>query len=274
LSILIDDEEKVSATQTVFNHGVYDYAQIYGKETISHGGLGYGDTVYSGGKEFVYGVTSGAIISSGGSLFVSSGGTVSASTLRGGTLTVSSGGSVSGGLTISSGTANISGTVATGQTITFAGSGGDLALYPGNLATFHATIGGFSTGDKFDLGGFAYSASETRSFAEYASHTSGLLTVTDGAEVAKLTLLGNNTSSDFALSNDSSSSDGTATRANYGGGLSGGVVSFIVSWGRLRTRLLWETRHGQSCTVRSGTPSPLIGFRRRWKVRRRNIPAT
>jgi antigen 43 len=182
-------------TQTILSGGVDDYAQVYGIEKISAGGLGYGDTVYSGGHEYDYvnGVTSGAVISKGGTLTVSSGGTVTAATLRGGTLTELANGKMSGGLTISSGTANISGTVASGQEILFSGPG-DLALY--NLAGFHATIGGFSTGDKFDLGGFGYTTSETEVFS------AGTLTVTDGAQVAKLTLLGSYVTSDFALSTD------------------------------------------------------------------------
>ena len=160
------------------------------------------DTIHSGGREDVRanGVTSGAIISSGGTVVVSSGGTVFDATLRGGTLTELANADMSGDLIISSGTANLSDNVASGEEVLFAGSGGDLALY--NVTQFHATIGGFSTGDKFDLGGFTYSAGEKETFKENAAHTSGLLTVTDGAEVAKLTLLGNYTSSDFALSDD------------------------------------------------------------------------
>ena len=102
---------------------------------------------------------------SDGTAFVSSGGTFSDGEDQG-TLTVSSGGHVSGGLTISGGgIANISGPVAAGQVVSFTGAG-DLALY--DLADFHATIGGFSTGDKFDLGGFAYSAGETESLSRAA----------------------------------------------------------------------------------------------------------
>ena len=188
-------------TQTILSGGVDDYAQVYGAEKISAGGLGYGDTIFSGGHEYAYvnGVTSGAVISKGGTLTVSSGGTVAAATLTGGTLTELANGKMSGGLTISSGTANISGTVAAGQEILFAGPG-DLALY--NLASFHATIGGFSTGDEFDLGGFGYATSETEVFTENAAHTQGTLTVTDGAKVANLTLLGNYATGDFHLSTD------------------------------------------------------------------------
>ena len=164
--------------------------------------MGYGDQIYSGGRENVSGggATSGAIVYSGGTLFVSSGGTATAAVLSGGTLTELANGHMSGGLTISSGTANISGIVATGQEIVFGGTSGDLALY--NLSQFHATIGGFSGRDLIDLGGFSYSGSETAVFSSNAAHTSGLLTVTDGAQVAKLTLIGSYATSNFALAND------------------------------------------------------------------------
>ncbi len=157
--------------------------------------------VYSGGQLYVSsgGVDSGAILSSGGVGVVYSGGSIKAATvMSGATLTVSSAGFASAGLTLSGGTANISGS--TLNPMSFSGPGGDLALT--NLAGFASTIGGFSTGDEFDLGGFGYSAGETETFQENGAHTQGLLTVTDGAQVAKLTLLGVYTSSDFALSND------------------------------------------------------------------------
>ena len=142
------------------------------------------DTVASGGTQYDYGVTSDTTISKGGtedvfsggaadisqiygSEVVSSGGSVYADTVHsGGALTVSSGGSVKDGLTISGGYAGISGAVASGQEIRFAGTG-DLAFY--DLAAFHATIGGYSTGDEFDLGGFAFGVGETRSFTENAA---------------------------------------------------------------------------------------------------------
>jgi autotransporter passenger strand-loop-strand repeat protein len=173
-----------------------------GFELVSSGGVASGTVISSGGREYVYsgGIDRHSIINSGGLSFIMSAGTVSGGKLiSGGSLVVSSGGIVQAGLTISGGTATISGTVGAGQTITFAGSG-DLALY--NLPAFNATISGFSTGDMFDLGGFTYSASETRSFIEAASHTSGTLTVTDGGQSANLTLLGSYATSNFVLSND------------------------------------------------------------------------
>ena len=64
------------------NGSVDDYAQVYGEENISAGGLGYGDTVYGGGVMTVFagGVDSAGVVSSGGNAFVSSGGTVTGET--------------------------------------------------------------------------------------------------------------------------------------------------------------------------------------------------
>ncbi len=114
--------------------------------------------------------------------------------ISGATMTVSSGGVVLAGLTLSGGTANISGSMAAGQTMSFAGTGGDLALY--NLPAFGASIGGFGSGDKIDLGNFAFSSAATRSFS------SGTLTITNGASHASLTLVGAYVTSNFALSSD------------------------------------------------------------------------
>ena len=107
-----------------------------------------------------------------------------------------------GGLTISGGTAVISGSVASGQTVNFAVPGGDLAL--ANSSTFAAIISGFGAGDTIDLGGFVYSAgTETSSFAEAANNTSGTLTVVDGGIQAQLTLAGSYVTSNFTLATDS-----------------------------------------------------------------------
>ena len=56
-------------------------------------------------------------------------------------------GGVLEGLTISGGTAVISAAVPAGQAVTFAGSGGDLALYGVSGASFAATLSGFAKGD-------------------------------------------------------------------------------------------------------------------------------
>jgi hypothetical protein len=84
--------------------------------------------------------------------------------------------------------------------VTFAGSGGDLAL--NNLAGFAAAISGFARTDELDLGGFAFSSSAIVTFAEAATKTSGTLTVVDGTQQASLTLLGNYTQDTFSLMTD------------------------------------------------------------------------
>ncbi len=171
---------------------------------VSNGGVASGTVISQGGKEYVNsnGIDIGMVISSGGLAFISSGGTMSGGTLiSGASLLVYSGGTVKAGPDdLRRHRHNLRCGRRWSRTITFAGSGGDLAI--DNLANFHATIGGYSTGDEFDLGGFSYSSSETRSFTEAGSLTSGTLTVTDGAQVAHLTLLGSYVTSNFALSND------------------------------------------------------------------------
>ena len=188
-----------------------------GQQTVYAGGSTYADTVASGGAQNVSGLALSATISndgtenvlSGGSAglsqvygseVVSSGGVAYADRVHsGGVFTVLSGGSVTGGLTISGGTASIFGAVENGQEVLFAGHG-DLAFH--DLAAFDATIGGYSTGDEFDLGGFAFGASETRSFTENSGLTGGTLSVTDGSRHVNLSLLGSYVTSDFALTAD------------------------------------------------------------------------
>jgi len=166
------------------------------------GGVTIATVLSSGGAEYVYsgGVASGSIASAGGYLFVSSGATASADVVSGGTVTVLSGGSLTGGQTIAAGSAVISGTAAAGQTISFTGATGDLVL--ANLPSFGAKIAGMTgTGQKVDLVGFAYnSATESASWSQGTG--SGTLTVTDGAQVAHLTLIGTYVTSNFTLSTD------------------------------------------------------------------------
>jgi hypothetical protein len=133
---------------------------------------------------------------------VSSGGSASGATiLSGGLEFVYAGGTLGGTTTLAGGKATISGAVASGATIAFSGSG-TLAL--ADPAAFAGEIAGMSNStQKIDLTGFAYaSATETASWTEAGSLTSGTLTVTDGAQVAHLTILGDFVTSNFTLSTD------------------------------------------------------------------------
>ncbi len=101
------------------------------------------------------------------------------------------------GVTLSGGVAIIAGSE--GQTVTFVGSGGDLVL--DDLPAFSGQIAGLSLkSQKVDLGGFAYSTGETVSWTQAVG--SGVLTVTDGAKVASLALIGTYVTSNFMLSDD------------------------------------------------------------------------
>ena len=201
-----------------------------GSATVSAGGAADASIVQKGGKEYVTasGTASGATVGSSGTLYVSSGGTAigtmvsggglefisSAGTISGGSvitggkLTLYSGGVLQGGLAISGGTAVISGAVSAGPTVTFAGPGGDLALYGVSGASFAATISGFTSGDTIDLGGFAFSTSGKVNFS------AGTLTVSEGGKTATLTFAGGYATSNFILSKDTA---GTGTFVKFTG---------------------------------------------------------
>src|SRR5262249_14470745 len=94
-----------------------------------------------------------------------------------------------------------SGAIGAGKTVTFSGSGGVLLLAA--PTTFAGTVAGLSlASQEIDLAGFAYGSGETVSWTEAVSNTSGTLTVTDGALVANINLLGSYVTSNFALSDD------------------------------------------------------------------------
>ena len=170
-----------------------------GTETILAGGKVSGAVVWEG-FELDSGTAGGTVVRSGGQEIVEKGGIASGSVISsGGILIVSSGGALAGGLTLSGGTATISGTMGAGQKVKFVGAG---VLVLDNLTGFQAKISGMSSAtEKIDLGGFAFSSGgETVTWAK--TGTSGTLTVTDGAKVASLTLIGTYTASDFHLSTD------------------------------------------------------------------------
>jgi len=91
-----------------------------------------------------------------------------------------------------------------------------------NLPGFGASIAGMTgAGQKVDLVGFAYnSATESASWSQGTG--SGALTVTDGAQVAHLSLIGTYVTSNFTLS-----TDGAGGTFVVDPPLSHGVASFV-----------------------------------------------
>jgi autotransporter passenger strand-loop-strand repeat protein len=125
-----------------------------------------------------HGVASSTTVSSGGVLLVSSGGSAVGTVLSGGTETVLSGGVVSGAVTFKG----------TGDTLSVAGR------TPAALS-----ISGFAKTDTIDLASFAFKGAKL-SFVENNAKTSGILTITDGALKASVTLFGNHVAAGFKLS--------------------------------------------------------------------------
>ena len=84
------------------------------------------------------------------------------------------------------------------QSVTFAGTTGTLKLE--DPQAFTGLVSGLSGADAIDLSGFAYGANVTATYLGNA--TGGTLTVTDGAETARIALSGNYLSSTWTLSSD------------------------------------------------------------------------
>jgi autotransporter passenger strand-loop-strand repeat protein len=158
-----------------------------GVETVSSGAHASGTHVLKGG-EIVYagGTITTPAISSGGSEGVAAGVKVSSLTVGAGvTLFVSSGGTASA-------------TILGGREIVSAGGivGGTTKFEAHGKLTVSATTGvalsisGFAATDTLDLAGFGFKSTEKLTFVENKAKTSGVLTVTDGVLHASVTLFG------------------------------------------------------------------------------------
>jgi autotransporter passenger strand-loop-strand repeat protein len=159
-----------------------------------------GATLLSGANLETYGLS---IYLHATETVVSGGVAISAIVNAEGTLVVSSGGVISGGILMRGGTAIIAGAVGSGQTVTIQDAGVTTDLELDNLPAFSAKISGLNAADeKIDLGGFAYSSGETRTWTQASGGASGTLTVSDGGQVANLVLIGAYTTSNFTLSDD------------------------------------------------------------------------
>jgi autotransporter passenger strand-loop-strand repeat protein len=163
--------------------------------TVSSGGTASKPTVLAGGTvadlghtlsatvrgmEIVSarGVASSTTVDKGGTLRVNSSGTAAATVLSGGTETVSSGGKIVGA-------------------VTYKGTGGTLSVAGKTGIVF--SVSGFAKGDAIDLANFAFKGAKL-SFVENKAKTRGVLTITDGALKARITLFGQYVATGFKLS--------------------------------------------------------------------------
>jgi autotransporter passenger strand-loop-strand repeat protein len=126
------------------------------------------------------GIVVGAVVFSGGSEIISSGGTISGATLNGGFLEIKSGGTA-------------------GSTqIGFGAGGGTLEL--DDSQTFNGVISGFGVPGNIDLSDISYSLSTTLGYI--CDVNSGTLTVSDGTHTAVLALLGQYVVGNFTMQSD------------------------------------------------------------------------
>ena len=155
-----------------------------GVAIVLSGGTTFGITIASNGVEVVSpgGIASNSILSTGGYEVVFSGATAAGATLTsGGVLIVNSGGSGSGAMN-------------------FVGVNNEIIVNSGGNIS-GATISGFHLGDYIDLKGLGFTGDVTS--ANYVGNTtSGVLTVTSGAQSVSLNLLGQYVTANFTLAND------------------------------------------------------------------------
>jgi len=169
-----------------------------GIETVSSGAHASGTHVLKGG-EIVYdgGTVTTPVIASGGSEAVAAGVKVSGLTVGAGvTLIVSSGGTASA--TVLGGTEIVSAGGIVAGTTKFAAHG---KLTVSATTGVALSISGFAATDTLDLAGFGFKAAKL-TFVENNAKTSGVLTVTDGALHASVTLFGQYIAKGFQLASD------------------------------------------------------------------------
>jgi hypothetical protein len=163
-----------------------------------------------------------------------------------GTLTVQGTVTGAGVIHIASGAADFTSTTAAlAENVTFTGTTGVLEL--ANSQHFTGTVSGFSkTGTtSLDLRDITYVLGTTKE--SYSGNTtSGILTVTSGAEVANITLEGNYTTSTFTLSSDGSGGttvvDPTAPAAGHIAPIQPLIAAMasVGASGGGSTALMWE----------------------------------
>jgi autotransporter passenger strand-loop-strand repeat protein len=165
-----------SAVYTSINGGMQ---YVFGSAT---------DTAIEGGTQFVYGTATDTTLSSGGTTDLPDIQSVEAGGIANNT-TIGAGGTEH---VLAGGTAN---------NVTFGGMSASLVLDQG--FTFTGTIAGWQAHDTIDFGAIAFVSGTTAvGFVENSDNTGGTLTVSDGAHVATLALLGQYSAANFVLSGD------------------------------------------------------------------------
>ncbi len=155
-------------------------------------------TIYGGGQADRLTSNAGSIEASGGGSILLADGLVNTGTVGvdGGTVTIYGTLSGSGSVDIAGGVLQVD---FTSVNISFIGGAGELISYSQD---FTGSISGFSTsgGTKLDLVDIGFTGSREASYSGTASQ--GVLTVTDGAHTAHITLIGDYLNATFNAAND------------------------------------------------------------------------
>ncbi|WP_456619830.1 MULTISPECIES: beta strand repeat-containing protein [unclassified Bradyrhizobium] len=178
-----------SAVTTILNSG--------GAQNVYADGTATGTTVNAGGVQVDWGVA-GATIVNGGVQYVY--GSAAGTTVLAGTQYVQSGGSADD-TTIGSGALAFVHSGGAMDDVIFAGPNASLVLAQASALT--GSISGWQDHDSIDLGDILFGDGVTSfAYAQNSGNTGGTLTVSDGTHTASLSLLGQYSAADFALSSD------------------------------------------------------------------------
>jgi autotransporter passenger strand-loop-strand repeat protein len=176
-----------------------------GEVVVSSGGTASRVVVSSGGFEIALagGGTSRTTILSGGRELISSGGIDRGAHVDSGGLEVVSSGGAAVAATISGGRLEVARGGSTGNAaITFATSAGGVLQLDSSLTFKGGLIAGFGKPDKLDLRDIAFTSGVTHATWTQSGTTSGTLAVTSGSETATITLLGQYVAGNFHVSSD------------------------------------------------------------------------
>lgn len=195
-----------TVVQTTISNGALQYLHgTASMTTVNAGsvqsvyadGTATGTTVNAGGVQVDWGAASGTTIN-GGVQYVY--GSATGTAVLAGTQNVQSGGSADD-TTIGSGALAFVHSGGTMDDVIFAGPNASLVLAQASALT--GTISGWQDHDSIDLGDILFGDGVTSfAYAQNSDNSGGTLSVSDGTHTASLSLLGQYSAADFALSSD------------------------------------------------------------------------
>lgn len=194
------------ATQTIIGNGAIQYlhgtaslttVNAGGKQSVYADGFATGTTINAGGYQLDWGTASGTVVN-GGVQYVY--GSAIGTTVLAGVQHVQSGGSADD-TTIGAGALTFVHAGGTIDDVVFGGP--DAALVLAQASSFTGTISGWQDHDSIALADILFNDGVTSlSYAANGDNSGGTLTVSDGTQTATLSLLGQYSAADFALSSD------------------------------------------------------------------------